>query len=119
MRFSTYIYNPSKASYKGLRIYMRYLYYHPHLPIMYPIKTIKVKNISNHSQYRVSEYKKNTNNTIENTIGDTYYATHDSDLERYLQDRISVNSKIHMMNEVIIYWDSKNQPEVSEHSNGA
>ena len=114
MILSTYMSNPRKAYYKGLRTCMRYLYHHPHLPIMYPRKPMKVNNVSNHSQVGVEEYKSNT----KDTIGDTYYTSHDSDLSRDLRDRISVNSNIHMMNGVTIYWDSKKQSEVSEHSNG-
>lgn len=114
MRLSTYMSNPRKASYKGLRTFMRYLYHHPHLQIMYPIKPMKVNNVSNHSQVGVEEYKSNT----KDTIGDTYYASHDSDLARDLRDMRLVNSNIHMMNVVTIDWYSKKQSEVSEHSNG-
>lgn len=42
-----------------------------------------------------------------------YYDIHDSDIERDILDRISLNSNINMINGVDIYWDNNKQIHVS------
>ena len=78
MRLSTYMSNPSKAAYKGLRICMKYLFHHTHLPIMYPNRQMNFNKIDNHSRVGIEEYK---NNPTDKLAYDCY-DIHDSDLAR-------------------------------------
>ena len=115
MRLSTFMSNPCGLAYDALHMCMRYLYHHPHFPIMYPNKQFKDTTLRTHFEAGKAEFKRTPSsiNKME------YIDYHDSDLARDLHYRLSVNSSIHEMNGVIIDWECKKQSAVSEHSNGS
>ena len=115
MRLSTYLSAPRLPCYDALEQMMRYLYHHPHVPIMYPRKVSLNSPINVHFYKGYAEPKSVTAN--DKKLGMAHWS--DSDFARDLVSRRSVTSGYTEYNQVAVAWLSKKQVQVSECTNSA
>jgi len=111
MRLSGYMACPKAPIFRALQQTMRYLYHHPHMPIIYPRHAIKDTPLKCHFSKGIAEVVQQTNTTLTNH--------NDADLARDIQDRRSVTCTIHTINTVAVSWKCKKQTQTALHSNGA
>ena len=115
MRLSTYLSAPRLPCYFALDQMMRYLYHHPHIPIMYPRKSVITTPIKTHFYKGYAEPK--TVSVSDKELGMAQWS--DSDFARDLVSRRSVTSGYTEYNQVAVGWISKKQVQVSECTNSA
>jgi hypothetical protein len=114
MRYSGYMACPNQPIFDALHLTMCYLYYHPHLPIMYPSKLYKSgsKSLQTHWKTGFAEY-------LPGDYGDGLATFADADFARCLRTRRSVSAHFHLLNGVLVSWGCKKQPVTTLHSSGA
>ena len=108
---STYMSHTNLYAYEALHNLMIYLLHHPHLPIMYPWKWLRLSPLKCHFQCGGAEIT-----SVQDHL--QLQAYNDSDIGRDLLTPHSVNASVHDLNGVSIVWTWKKQPLVSGHSNG-
>ena len=115
MRLSTYLSAPRLPCYDAVEQMMRYLYHHPHVPIMYPRKTSNCSPMNIHFYKGYAEPQ--SVNASNKQLGMASWS--DSDFARDLVSRRSVTSGYTEYNQVAVAWLSKKQTQVSECTNSA
>ena len=115
MRLSGYNAAPSLPCWKVLDQLMRYLYHHPHVPIMCPAKKVNLTDITAHHAKGDAEITEIKN--IREYTGVKMYT--DSDLAKDMATRRLVTSIIHEYNDIAFSWKVVKQDGVAHHTNGA
>jgi hypothetical protein len=113
MRYSGYMSCPNLPIFEALHLTMCYLYYHPHLPIMYSSKQFSsTTSIQTHWKTGFAEY-------LPGDYGDELATFADADFARCLRTRRSVSANFHLLHGVLVSWSCKKQPITALHSSGA
>lgn len=114
MRYSGYMACPNLVIFDALHLTMCYLYHHPHLPIMYSFKCMNTSGsqLSSFWNRGYAEY-------LSGDFGDGLVAHADADHARDLRTRRSVSSYFLFLNQVLVSWGCKKQPETALHSCGS
>jgi hypothetical protein len=113
MRYSGYMSCPNLPIFEALHLTMCYLYYHPHLPIMYSSKqSSPTTSIQTHWKTGFAEY-------LPGDYGDGLATFADADFARCLRTRQSVSANFHLLYGVLVSWNCKKQPITALHSSGA
>jgi hypothetical protein len=114
MHFSGYMTTPNAPIFDALHQTMCYLYHHPHLPIMYPSKTLKhggdaIQTFWDHGK---AEY-------LSPEFGDELSSFTDADHARCIHTHCSTSVYFILFNGVLVSWSCKKQPTTALHSTGS
>jgi hypothetical protein len=114
MRYSGYMACPNIIIFEALHLTMCYLYHHPHLPIMYPSKPMKLGGDA-----LKTSWSKGCAEYLSADFGDELVTFADADHARCLRTRCSVSSHFQFLNGVLVSWGCKKQAVTALHSTGS
>jgi hypothetical protein len=112
IRLSGYLTAPNEAIFEALDQTMRYLYFYSHVPRMYHHHPLGKKDLAMH-------WAKGTAEFLATEYGTSLINLADADHARDIRDRRSVSSNLHILNNVLVARNRKEQSIYRLHSTGS